>query len=444
MRHKISRKYLSFLGLFFILSILGSCANYATEENVSFWEVHTTDDFSSSELSEVLREYLLYDFDYLTHQILRYSPHLNVIERRLGVNLEERFATARELIENFPLYMATGRERTSEELTRIIAENFMNAHLEPLFRPVQIAHMAAYQSRQIERYYFFHQSQFDIFKEENVRIFYRLDRENVPSFQPMMEINPNNIITDVIFENYIAYLRIGSFVIDDTTFENNRERLLDFFEKIQSYEHLIIDLRGNMGGLPVFQRLVHELLIAEEQIPRIYQFFVRDYFGSRHNMSQMLEIDERNGIVIHTIEEFLETRNMYNVNLDDLAKMGYVVELNPRIIPDEDAVPFGGNIWILVDESSASATELVVLTSQSTGFATVVGSHTMGVMPSFTTLLSLPHTGIVVRFDTGYFTDETGRSLEEFGIEPDYFNREGLNALETVLEMIEEMNEFGR
>jgi len=44
------------------------------------------------------------------------------------------------------------------------------------------------------------------------------------------------------------------------------------------------------------------------------------------------------------------------------------------------------------------------------------------------------------RFDIGYFTDSYGRSLEEFGITPNYLNRPSMDALQTVLAMIEEMN----
>jgi len=130
---------------------------------------------------------------------------------------------------------------------------------------------------------------------------------------------------------------------------------------------------------------------------------------------------------------------MSEFNTDDLELLDYVV-VTPWIIePVEVDFSFNGKIWILVDNMTASAAEFAVLFAMDTGFATVVGTNTMGVMPSATAMAVLPHTGIVFRFDVGYFTDAYGRSLEEFGITPDYVNRPGMDALQTVLAMIEEM-----
>jgi len=49
----------------------------------------------------------------------------------------------------------------------------------------------------------------------------------------------------------------------------------------------------------------------------------------------------------------------------------------------------------------------------------------------------LYNTGIIIRFDPAFVTDFRGRPLE-YGIEPHYFNRPGMDALETVLAMIAE------
>jgi len=54
--------------------------------------------------------------------------------------------------------------------------------------------------------------------------------------------------------------------------------------------------------------------------------------------------------------------------------------------------------------------------------------------------ISLPNTGIVVRFGVAYYTDPTGRPLQGYGIQPHLPNRPGLDALETVLALIAEGN----
>jgi len=54
---------------------------------------------------------------------------------------------------------------------------------------------------------------------------------------------------------------------------------------------------------------------------------------------------------------------------------------------------------------------------------------------------SLPRTEHIVGMDLFYITDETGRAMEEFPVEPHYFNRPGMDALDTVLAIIAERSE---
>ena len=68
-------------------------------------------------------------------------------------------------------------------------------------------------------------------------------------------------------------------------------------------------------------------------------------------------------------------------------------------------------------------------------FATLVGKPVGG---SFAPMLYfvLPNTGIIMTWESLYLTDQYGRSLEEFPTIPHYFNRPGLDALETTLQLI--------
>ena len=117
----------------------------------------------------------------------------------------------------------------------------------------------------------------------------------------------------------------------------------------------------------------------------------------------------------------------------------YIVQHS--INPSENNFPFDGKIWFLTDNRTASVGELAVLYAQSSNFATIVGENTMGIMPSQRSFVRLPNTGIIFMFDAGYFIDATGRSMEEFGIPPHYPNRPGLSTFNTILQMIEEMDQ---
>jgi C-terminal processing protease CtpA/Prc len=96
---------------------------------------------------------------------------------------------------------------------------------------------------------------------------------------------------------------------------------------------------------------------------------------------------------------------------------------------------------MLIDENVASAANQVAAFYKYTRFATLVGETTGGISGSPAVASSnhfvLPNTGIIVRYDAAYVTTAFGHPLE-MGIEPHHFNRPGLCALETVLELINE------
>jgi hypothetical protein len=83
-----------------------------------------------------------------------------------------------------------------------------------------------------------------------------------------------------------------------------------------------------------------------------------------------------------------------------------------------------------------SASEVAAIISLNTGFATVVGEPTAGVTGVVHTFVGLPNTGIVFRIDLGYTVDNLGRSFEEFGVIPQILNMPELDALETVLTIV--------
>jgi hypothetical protein len=134
--------------------------------------------------------------------------------------------------------------------------------------------------------------------------------------------------------------------------------------------------------------------------------------------------------------EFVESQNMTEFNPDDLALLDYAIVWEARYAPAPNAIPFNGEIWLLVDGLSASASVMAAKIAVNTGFATVVGEPTSVITGVAHTFAALPNTGILFRIDLGYTTDQYGRSIEEFGIIPQIPNAPGMDALETVLSII--------
>ena len=246
--------------------------------------------------------------------------------------------------------------------------------------------------------------------------------------------DPNNLTMEVVEEDRVAYLGVQSFM-NNPRFDS--ETLLPFLEEIQDFEHLIIDLRGNGGGFVIYvQYYFIGMMIGEALEFEFYEFFaagedtmgdIKD--GLRHILNA--SADE-----VLSSEAFLEARDFPNMNPVDREIFEYVVPWQLTLTPSGNSVPFAGDIWVLVDNRSASASEFTALLALNTGFATVVGTPTMGVTPTTTMQFFLPNTGIMFRTDIGHMIDYSGRSVEEFGVQPDILIAPGEDALEIVLGLI--------
>ncbi|MCL2388586.1 MAG: S41 family peptidase, partial [Defluviitaleaceae bacterium] len=291
----------------------------------------------------------------------------------------------------------------------------------------------------------------DTFMNPSVIWFYgEYEADLIEQYHPFPQI-PDNIVTRSIVEGEIAYLRIDSFLADP---EYDDLKILPFLQSIQDYDHLIIDIQGNLGGIgDYFNALVLRRLISAPVEVGGFEFFSSGDVASRWmhayvDTSQLIleaqspfHWNELMYITITPIDEFIAQRDMPYFNPDDLERLAYAVSTRSTIWPSFDRVGFDGKIWLLIDENSASASALAAATALYTGFATVVGENTSGVMGSTHAYASLPNTGLLWRMDIGYVTDLYGRSLEVYGISPQIKNRPNMTALETVLAIIAEAKE---
>jgi carboxyl-terminal processing protease len=144
-------------------------------------------------------------------------------------------------------------------------------------------------------------------------------------------------------------------------------------DKFRTFDGLIIDLRGNPGGLAGMMVGISGHFIAEPKV--LGETQTRDH------------------------------------------KLTFTV--NPRLsTPDGRPVkPFAGPVAILVDELSASATECFTGALQSLGRVRVFGRQSMGqALPAVTKRL---RTGDVLMYALGDFVTSTGRRLEGDGVIPD-------------------------
>ncbi|MCL2284808.1 MAG: S41 family peptidase [Firmicutes bacterium] len=246
-------------------------------------------------------------------------------------------------------------------------------------------------------------------------------------------MNPENVTTAILKPDYVAYVHIASFL---NNIALDAETLFPFFEEVQDFEHLIIDLRGNLGGFTTsFPTNVIQQLIDESITFTFAEFFIAselttDFFANPH--------PQAGGLLqgMFPAAEYVEDLDLPKFNSDDLELLDYVMVWQVKYVPAENNTPFNGKIWLLVDGQTASTSEKAAKFSLVTGFATVVGEPTAGVTQVTHTYVPLPYTGMIFRVDLGYTIDQYGRSIEEFGVIPQIPNAEGLDAFETLLYII--------
>jgi len=250
---------------------------------------------------------------------------------------------------------------------------------------------------------------------------------------------PNNVQTRIIEYGRIAYVNI--LHMNSATMELDRITLLDFFHHVANYEHLIIDIRQNGGGISeFFPNLVMSPNISQP-LETYFYMFTMDGDHNQHLMALHFGDWRSNGVSnsafspIHgDLLNHLVYLNPFDAELLDLYYIWH-----GGIDPIYDEAIFGGRIWLLISEWNFSVAEQAAFFSKQTGFATLVGQTTRGDGLGFQPLvLALPNTGIVVRYSSIYGTDPLGRNNQEFGTDPHYFNRPNMDALQTVLAMIEE------
>jgi len=419
--------------------------------------------FTLTEEASVLA---LSDLNFVEQLILENTPWASVLYRAYLFDIIEHFETLRYLIENMiPIdaHVIPDLIPFAEgDCARALAANYLFALLLDLaWRVDGIGHLGPQDLR-------FYRMLVDANvrlkhtmenPEENVVLMHMLNAHLHPmvvwfygEFEVDLEAEnetnpevPGNIATQHIIPGEIAYLRINSFMtcmdFDDLT-------IVPFFHEIEDYDHLIIDLRGNRGGWGhyfherIFRRLINEPVEYIE-----HQFFaggeyVRDFMDM--TLYAMLNIENivfSANIVtagIMPADEFIDQHGMEHFSEVDAAYLSWVIYSRTRSLPDEE-FGFNGKVWLLIDGFSASASADAALMSINTGFATVVGEPTSGVMGGIASYIVLPNTGILWRMDLGYLTDADGRSFEVYGISPDVFNFDGMDALETVMAIIEEM-----
>jgi len=177
------------------------------------------------------------------------------------------------------------------------------------------------------------------------------------------DIIPLHSVKTFFLEPGFAYTRITNFQSHTT---KDYKAALNRMKKVHQIKGLILDLRNNPGGL-----LNQAVLIAD--------FFLKE------------------GLIVYT-KGRLEDQNM---------------AFHARETGETDHYP----LVVLLNEGSASASEIVAGAIQDHGRGVLVGTRTFG-KGSVQSIVPLPN-GAGLRLTTAYYYTPEGRSIQAMGIIPD-------------------------
>jgi len=452
--------------------LLIGCDLFATEEQPMFG----VNGLPLIHLTEEAREIALEDFDYLAQRLLENAPSQIIIERRFGVSLEWVLDFLRDEIYSMePLeslhFLLMGEEDAPEEFSTdplALAGEYLSSlllwltfdldglgHLGPQslagYREMLEIHLALlHQTEVVDGRLMIGEEDHgsaaslpwlerraNVFNQEASLAFFGLTLADINLYREIDDFGfreEGNVTTEIIENGRIAYLHIDNFM-NNRAFDS--EILFPFYEEIQDFEHLIIDLRGNGGGTMAYLNYIIPMLMDEPVEASYHEFFMAgDLVQAEFDDEGVVSEDDDERLEVLLASEFVAEQAFPYFNEGALDVLEHVVTWPLTFEPREDNIPFSGRIWILVDGNSASLSELVAMIAVDSGFATVVGEPTAGITPALHVYVSLPRTGIIYRMDIGYIVDAKGRSLEEYGVMPDILINEADDALETVLELI--------
>ena len=277
--------------------------------------------------------------------------------------------------------------------------------------------------------------------------------------------NTPNIHHRILEETQVAYMAMNAMRFPE---QNTRaaiaerqeivQGLADFYCQIVDYPHLIIDIRGNSGGwrYVFLDYVLAPLWQDREGLDRAEIYFDFYLFGhSNLRMPDAIRSPLNDNIheisndsllldpLLRTKEDLLATAYLPELNYDNIARLthGFRTRIQPQLTPPPQFrdCGFDGEIWLLTDGLSGSASHISAYIAKASGFATLVGEPTGGnyAGASFRANRSLPNSRIMFTYDQAALFTNRGRSMEH-GIQPHYPNRPGLCALETVLAIIAE------
>lgn len=376
---------------------------------------------------QLTEEEKLQDFDFLFSVLEGDYPFFDVYKRKTGKDWRKRYGIYK---------MEIAATKTDEEfqakLEEILGE-LLNWHLH-IASAEEVESLLEHYSNYVGYFYVYRE-----FRDLNRQVV--RNRYNLPGVQPQYEdfyeedVEPDmtveNAVCEDALEGEVAMIKIPE-MLSPQEWGLDRKKILDYMSERKDYEALILDIRGNPGGLMAYwQEMLLPLLIDRTYTTENYMF-IKDSPYSRYFMDGLEDMfDENNEGVVET-----QTPELDPGELDfarDLRDYDYSILNQTVVAPAADSVHFQGVIYLLVDPFVYSAAEAFAMFFKYAEVGPVVGTTTGGDGATLGLLYqSLPNSGLVFTRTNVLGYDPAGRINEEVKTEPTIWST---TPLETVLDL---------
>ncbi len=225
------------------------------------------------------------------------------------------------------------------------------------------------------------------------------------------DISKGNCVC-LVLANDVGYVRIKSMSPEFIDRDNNTIRT--FLEQ-NKFEKLVVDIRNNPGGSPnyYYDNLLKPLIdktVSYKYTIGLKKKFLVDY---DKNFIKKKQIG-----ISHSSYETSITEMLPQKGFDNSTWVFYEVS---KSLSPENQYNFGGDIFVLINEKTASAADDFSNAIQRTGVATLIGQNTFGSAAGFIAPVSvkLPKSGIEFVFEVDLLINQDGSINEMVGTSPD-------------------------
>lgn len=217
-----------------------------------------------------------------------------------------------------------------------------------------------------------------------------------------------NLETKIIEKDKTAYMKINAMAQSEKL-ENDIAEIKEFIKEVDSYEKLIIDIRGNSGGGDDYWQNIIGILTDRPLEASYYSLFKEGHRQERnpYKVEGARVISELDKEVLDNLSEDIKEEYEYYKRYD--------IKIEP--VGEEG---FKGRLYLLTDKDVSAQAENFASFSKDTSFATLVGEATGGNrMFENIPLLELTNTKFVVSYSRELSINEDGTTNIETKTKPD-------------------------